>query len=94
MAKCYKNMLIIIIIIVYIHDNATLQFHGSQCCLGNLPIQKENTNSKKLTIEKLSKSCLNTFVKFAFYMRFPDLIRVTSSAENINLARKRKLGPK
>ena len=33
----------------------------------------------------------NTFVNFAFYMGFPDLIRVTSSAENIDLARKRKL---
>ena len=36
----------------------------------------------------------NTFVEFAFYMGFPDLIRVTSSAENIDLARKRKLGIK
>ena len=31
----------------------------------------------------------NTFVEFAFYMGFPDLIRVTSSAENIDLARKK-----
>ena len=36
----------------------------------------------------------NTFVDFAFYMGFLDLIRVASSAENIDLARKRKLGPK
>ena len=78
---------------------------------GHSPIQGQNTNSKKLAIEKLSESGLrkcrkfgqahsnderknNTFVNFAFYMGFPDLIRVTSSAENIDLARKRKLGPK
>ena len=78
---------------------------------GHLPIQRQNTNSKKLTIKKLSKSGLRRFVKFgeahsnderkitlslvfAFYMGFTDLILVTSSAENIDLARKRKLGPK
>ena len=36
----------------------------------------------------------NTFFEFAFYMGFPDLMWVTSSAENIDLARKGKLGPK
>ena len=36
----------------------------------------------------------NTFVNFAFCMGFPNLIRMTSSAENIDLARKRKLIPK
>ena len=75
---------------------------------GHSPVQRQNTNSKKLTIKKLSKSgpggCTkfdqansdhdNTFINFAFYMRFPDLIRVTSSAENIDLARKRILAPK
>ena len=30
----------------------------------------------------------NTFINFAFHMGFPDLIRVMSSAENIDLARK------
>ena len=75
---------------------------------GDLPIRRQNTNSKKLTIKKLSKSGLRRFIKFgqahsngerkitlefAFYMGFPDLIRVTASAENIDLARKRKLGP-
>ena len=73
------------------------------------PIQRQNINSKKLTIKKLSKSGLrmctkfgqahsndeknNTFVDFAFYVGFPDIIRVTLLAENIDLARKRKLGP-
>ena len=77
---------------------------------GHSPVQRQNTNTKKLTIEKLSKSGLGrctkfgqahssnerkiTFVDFAFYMGFPDLIWVTSSAENIDLTRKRKLGPK
>ena len=80
---------------------------------GHLPIRRQNTNSKKLTIKKLSKSGLRRFIKFGeahsnderkitlslnlhfiWYMGFPDLIRVTSSAENIDLARKRKLGPK
>ena len=36
----------------------------------------------------------NTFVNFAFYMGLPDLIQMTSSAENFDLARERKLGPK
>ena len=36
----------------------------------------------------------NIFVDFAFCMGFPDLIWVTSSAENIDLAKKRKLEPK
>ena len=79
---------------------------------GHLPIRRENTNSTKLTIKKLSKSGLRRFIKFgrahsnderkitlafvelAFYMGFRDLIRVTSSAENIDLDRKRKLGRK
>ena len=77
---------------------------------GHPPIQRQNTNSKKLTIEKLFESSLrrctkfsqahsnderkNTFIDFAFYIRFPDLIWVTSSAENISLAKKRKIGPK
>ena len=77
---------------------------------GHLPIRRQNTNSKKLTIKKLSKSGLRRFIKFGqahsnderkitlplnlhFTVGFPDLIRVTSSAENIDLARKRKLGP-
>ena len=36
----------------------------------------------------------NTFVDFAFKIGFPDLISVTSSTENIDLARKRKLRTK
>ena len=36
----------------------------------------------------------NTFIDFAFYIGFPNLIWVTSSAENIHLARRRNLGPK
>ena len=78
---------------------------------GHHPIQRQNTNSKKLTVEKFSKSGLiskgvqslvkliqtmnknNTSVDFAFYIGFPGLIWVTSSAENIDLSRKRKLGP-
>ena len=31
---------------------------------GHLPIQRQNTNSKKLTIEKLSKSGLRRCAKF------------------------------
>ena len=31
---------------------------------GHSPIQKQNTNSKKLTIKKLSKSGLRRFIKF------------------------------
>ena len=31
---------------------------------GHSSIQKQNTNSKKLTIEKLSKSGLRMFIKF------------------------------
>ena len=77
---------------------------------GHSPIQRQNTNSKKLTIKKLSKSDLGrctkfgqansnderkiTLINFALYMEFPDLIQVRSSAENIDLTRKRKLGPK
>ena len=77
---------------------------------GHPPIQRQNTNSKKLTIKNLSRVVSkgvqslvklfhtmnenNTFVDFAFCIGFPDLIWVTSSAENIDLARKRKLGPK
>ena len=78
---------------------------------GHPPIQRQNRNSKKLTIKKLSKSSLrrctkfgqghsnneqnNTFiVDFAFYIGFPDLIYMTSSAENTDLARERKLGLK
>ena len=79
---------------------------------GHPPIQRQNTNSKKLTIEKLSKSGLRKCTKFgqaysnherkiilslhdfAFYLGFPDLTWVTLSAENFDLARKRKLGPK
>ena len=70
---------------------------------GHPPIQRQNTNLRKLTIEKLPMSGLrrctkfgqphsndeqknNTYVHFAFYMGFPDLIRVTSSAENIDMA--------
>ena len=64
---------------------------------GHPPIERQNTNSKKLTIEKFFESSLkrctkfgqahsnnerkNTFIDFAFYMVFPDLIWVTSSAE-------------
>ena len=78
---------------------------------GHLPIPRQNTNSKKLTIKKLPKSGLRRFIKFGqahsnderkitlslnlyFIWDFRILIRVTSSAENIDLARKRKLGPK
>ena len=77
---------------------------------GHPPTQRQNTDQKKLTIEKLSKSGLGrctkfgrphsnherkiTLADFAFYIGFPDLKWVTSSAENIHLARKRKLGPK
>ena len=35
----------------------------------------------------------NTFVDFAFYVGFPDLVWLSSLAENIDLTRKRKLGP-
>ena len=31
---------------------------------GHSPIQRQNTNAKMLTIEKLSKSCLRRFTKF------------------------------
>ena len=31
---------------------------------GHLPIPRQNTNSKKLTIKKLSKSGLRRFIKF------------------------------
>ena len=40
------------------------QLHRSQRCLGHLPIPRQNTNSKKLTIKKLSKSCLRRIIKF------------------------------
>ena len=74
------------------------------------PIQRQNTNSKKLTIENCLRAVSegiqslvkliqmmnekNTFTDFAFYMGFSDLIWVTSSAENISLAKNRKIGPK
>ena len=75
---------------------------------GHLPIRRQNTNcySKKLTIKKLSKSGLRRFIKFSqahsnderkitlsLNLHFIWDLRVTSSAENIDLARK-KLGPK
>ena len=31
---------------------------------GHLPVQRQNTNSKMLTIKKLSKSGLRSFIKF------------------------------
>ena len=31
---------------------------------GHLPIRRQNTNSRKLTIKKLSKSGLRRFIKF------------------------------
>ena len=72
---------------------------------GRPSIQRQNTNSKKLTIEILSNSGVRrcakfgqahsnneqkiTLVDFAFYMGVPDLIWVTSSDENIDLAKKK-----
>ena len=61
----------------------------------HLPIQRQNTNSKVLTIEKLSKSDLRRCTKFGqFHSNDEEKITVTSSTENTDLARKRKLGPK
>ena len=41
------------------------EIHGSQRCLGSLDtIQRQNTNSKKLAIKKLSKSGLRRCTKF------------------------------
>ena len=90
---------------------AFIAYFTAHCAVrGHPPIQRQNTNSKKLMTEKLFESSLgrctkfgqahsnderkNTFIDFAFYMGFPDLIWVTSSAENISLTRKRKIGPK
>ena len=80
------------------------KFMAHSAVWGHSPIQRQNRNSKKLTIENLSKSDLRrctkfgqankTFFNFVFYMGFPDLIRVTSSAKNIDMARKRKQRPK
>ena len=87
------------------------KFMAHSAVWGHPAIQRRNTNSKKLTIEKFSKSGLqevykvwsspfkrctknHTFMDFAFYIGFPDLIWVTSSARNIDLVRKRNLGPK
>ena len=39
-------------------------YHGSQRCLGYPPIQRQDANSKKLMIEKLSKSSLRRSTKF------------------------------
>ena len=89
----------------------SLKVHGSHHYLRHPPTERQDTNSKKLTIGKLSKSGLrrhtkfgqahsndeqknNTFIDFAFHIEFPELIWVTSSAENIDLARKRKLESK
>ena len=68
---------------------------------GHLPNQRQNTNSKKVTIEKLSvwsseksnnERKIKLSVFFAFYVRCPDLMWVTSPVENIDLTRKRKYG--
>ena len=87
---------------------AFIEFHGSQCCLGWCsPIQRQ-TQIQKSCLRAISEAAQikvwsssfkwwtknTTFVDFAFYMGFPDLIWVTSSAENIYLATKRKVGPK
>ena len=86
---------------------AVIELHGSQCCLGSCSHSKTNTNSKKLSESNLRRCTNTSLVKliqmmnenatygdFAFYMGLPDLLFVTSSAENIYLARKRKVGPK
>ena len=39
-------------------------FMAHSAVWGYLPVQRQNTNSKKLTIEKLSKSGLRRFIKF------------------------------
>ena len=52
----------------------------------------EGVQSLVKLIQTMNKN--NTFVDFAFYIRFPDLIWVTSLAEKIDLTGGIKLGPK
>ena len=91
-----------------IHQQAEFvqEVHGSQ---GPSSHSNTKHKFKKLMIKKSSKSSLrrctkfgqahlndvrnNTFTDFAFYIGFLGLIWVTSSAENIHLARKGKLIP-
>ena len=40
------------------------KFMAHSAVWGHLPIRRQNTNSKKLTIKKLSKSGLRRFIKF------------------------------
>ena len=60
------------------------------CELTLRPFSKAVQSFVKL-IHTMNKN--NTFVDFAFYIEFPYLIWVMSSATSIDLARKRKLGP-
>ena len=57
-------------------------------CLGAV---LEDVKVWSSSLKRLTKN--HSFVDFAFYIGFPDLVWLTSSAENINLARKRELGP-
>ena len=83
------------------------KFIAHSAVWGHFPIQRQNTNSKTLTIEKLSRRGLRRYTKFGqahlneerkitlwlilhFIMGFMDLIWVTSSAENIYLAKKER----
>ena len=45
-------------------NNICSKFIAHSAVLGHLPIRRQNTNSKKLTIRKLSKSSLRRFIKF------------------------------
>ena len=50
--------------ISFVLDRSDLNFMAYSAVCGHSPIQRQNTNSKKLTIEKLSKSGLGRCTKF------------------------------
>ena len=92
---------------LFMEDLYQLEIHFHNAVWG---IQRQNTNSQKLTIKRLSKISLKRctrfcqahssdeqnitlFIDFAFYIGFLDLTWVMSSAGNIDLVKKRKLGP-
>ena len=47
-----------------LHHKDLRNFMAHNAVWGHLPVRRQNTNSKKLTIKKLSESGLRRFIKF------------------------------